>query len=90
MPNYSEENSVQIEIIPPFNEIRVREGTQVFKDGIPIGEPSYHRRVIMPNDNISKESEKIKATSAIWQTDEIKKAYEKVLLANSIGTETDN
>lgn len=89
MPNYSEEISVHIEILPPFNEIRVREGTQVLKDGIAVGKPSYHRRVIMPNDNISKESEGIKATCAIWQTDEIKKAYEEVLLASSIGAETD-
>ena len=83
MSNYSEKISVQIEIIPPFNEIRVREGTQVLKDGVPVGAPSYHNRAIMPNDNISKENEQIKATCAIWHTDEIKEAHEKVLLASS-------
>ncbi len=84
MSVYTEHVFLQVEIIPPFNEIRLREATQMLKDGVAVGGPSYHRRVIMPKDDISRESEQIKATCAIWHTDEIKKAYEEVLLANSI------
>lgn len=90
MSNYSKEISIQIEIIPPFNDIRVREATQVLEDGVAVGKPSYHRRVIMPNDDTSGESEQIKATCAIWHTDEIKEAYEKVLLPNPIEAKNGN
>lgn len=85
MSVYTEQVSLQVEIIPPFNDIRLREATQMLKDGVPVGGPSYHRRVIMPNDDTSGESEAIKATCAIWHTDEIKKAYEEVLPPNPIG-----
>jgi hypothetical protein len=56
------------------NHIQVRTSTIIEKDGVEIAR-TYHRHVITPGDDISKEDLKVQSiANAIW-TDEVINAY---------------
>lgn len=65
----------RIEILED-GQIQVRQATKVLKDGIEIAK-TYHRHVIAPGDDTSKEDVRVKAVAdAVW-TDTVKKTYLK-------------
>ena len=57
-----------------YKHINEREKTSIMEDGKELSY-SFHRRVLVPSDDVSSESDEIKAMAgAIW-TDDIKKAW---------------
>ena len=68
----------KIEVVGEFKHIQVRTATIIEEDGVEISR-SYHRHVIAPNDDSSKESADVKAMVALFHTDTVKAAYAKYL-----------
>ena len=68
----------KIEIVGEYKHIQVRTATIIEEDGVEISR-SYHRHVIAPNDDSSKESADVKAMVAQFHTDTVKAAYTKYL-----------
>ena len=68
----------KIEIVGEYKHIQVRTATIIEEDGVEISR-SYHRHVIAPNDDSSKESADVKAMGALFHTDTVKAAYAKYL-----------
>ena len=66
----------KIEVVGKFKHIQVRTATVIEEDGVEISR-SYHRHVISPNDDSSKESADVKAMVAQFHTDAVKAAYKK-------------
>ena len=64
----------KIEVVGEFKHIQVRTATVIEEDGVEISR-SYHRHIISPNDDSSKESADVKAMVAHFHTDAVKKAY---------------
>ena len=64
----------KIEVVGDFKHIQVRTATVIKEDGVEISR-SFHRHVVAPNDDSSKESADVKAMVAQFHTDAIKKAY---------------
>ena len=63
------------EVRGEYKHINVRTKTSIMEDGAEISY-KYHRRVLQPDADISKENDELKAlANALW-TDEVKKAYE--------------
>tara|TARA_X000001388_G_scaffold14193_1_gene8255 strand:+ start:451 stop:693 length:243 start_codon:yes stop_codon:yes gene_type:complete len=63
------------EVRGEYKHVNVRTKTSVMEDGKELSY-SYHRKVLTPDMDVSKESAEIQAlASALW-TDEVKKAYE--------------
>ena len=73
----------KIEVVGEFKHIQVRTATVIEEDGVEISR-SYHRHVISPNDDSSKESADVKAMVAQFHTDAVKKAYADHLKAQEI------
>lgn len=71
---YSEEIIIdKIEVLED-GQIQIRRADRVLKDGVKISE-TYHRHVIAPGDDVSKEDERVKAVAkAVW-TQECKDKY---------------
>lgn len=64
-PVYTETESYQIEILED-GHLQVRKATKVFKDGIEIAK-TYHRHVLAPGDDTTKEIKKVKDVAMlIW------------------------
>ena len=68
----------KIEIVGEYKHIQVRTATIIEEDGVEISR-SYHRHVVGPNDDSSKESADVKAMVALFHTDTVKAAYAKYL-----------
>jgi hypothetical protein len=65
------------------NSIQIRTATIIEKDGVEIAK-TYHRHVVNPTDDISKEDEKVQAiANAIW-TPEVIAAYVDLQKANEL------
>ena len=64
----------KIEIVGNFKHIQVRTETVIKEDGVEISR-SYHRHVVAPDSDSSKESDDVKAMVAQFHTDAVKKAY---------------
>ena len=64
----------KIEVVGEFKHIQVRTATVIKEDGVEISR-SFHRHVVAPNDDSSKESADVKAMVAQFHTDAVKKAY---------------
>jgi len=64
----------KIEVVGDFRKIQVRTATVIKEDGKEISR-SFHRHIISPNDDVSNESEDVKAMVAQFHTDAVKKAY---------------
>ena len=71
----------KIEVVGDFKHIQVRTATVIKEDGVEISR-SFHRHVVAPNDDSSKESADVKAMVAQFHTDAIKKAYADHLKAS--------
>ena len=64
----------KIEVVGQYKTIQVREATVIKKDGKELTR-SFHRYVLHPDADVSKEPAEIKAVcDAVW-TDEVKKAW---------------
>ena len=64
----------KIEIVGNFKHIQVRTATVIKEDGVEISR-SYHRHVVAPDSDSSKESDDVNAMVAQFHTDAVKKAY---------------
>ena len=76
----------KIEVVGEFKMIQVRTATVIEEDGVEISR-SYHRHVVGPNDDSSKESADVKAMVAQFHTDAVKAAYKKHQEDNAPTTE---
>ena len=74
----------KIEIVGDYKFIQVRTATIIERDGVEISR-SFHRRVVGPLDDISGETDEIKALAAVVHTDEVKAAYQAHLDAQNEG-----
>ena len=68
----------KIEVVGQFKHIQVRTATVIKEDGVEISR-SFHRHVIAPDSDSSKESADVKAMVAQFHTDAVKTAYAKHL-----------
>ena len=68
----------KIEVVGEFKMIQVRTATIIEEDGVELSR-SFHRHVVGPNDDSSKESADVKAMVAQFHTDAVKAAYAKHL-----------
>ena len=68
----------KFEVVGDFKHIQVRTATVIKEDGVEISR-SFHRHVVAPNDDSSKESEEVKALVKQFHTDEVKASYAKHL-----------
>lgn len=64
----------KIEIVGEFKHINVRTATVIKRDGVEISR-SFHRHVVAPDSDISKESDEVKLICAAVHTDAVKSAY---------------
>ena len=64
----------KIEVVGDFKHIQVRTATVIKEDGVEISR-TFHRHVIAPNDDSTKESADVKAMVSQFHTDAVKKAY---------------
>ena len=71
-----EEIQDKIEVVGDFRKIQVRTATVIKEDGKEISR-SFHRHIISPNDDVSNESEDVKAMVKQFHTNDIKTAYQK-------------
>ena len=71
----------KIEVVGEFKHIQVRTATVIKEDGVELSR-SFHRHVISPDSDSSKESADVKAMVAQFHTDAVKKAYADHLKAS--------
>ena len=64
-----------------FKTISVREKTAIMEDGVELS-ASYHRKTIQCKDDLSAESDEIKALANTVFTDAVKKAWDDKLKAD--------
>ena len=64
----------KIEVVGDFKHIQVRTTTVIKEDGVELSR-SFHRHVVAPDSDSSKESADVKAMVAQFHTDAVKKAY---------------
>jgi hypothetical protein len=64
----------KIEIVGEYKHLQIRSVTIIERDGVEISR-GFSRRVIAPLDDISNESDEIKALAALVHTDEVKAAW---------------
>ena len=74
----------KIELVGDYRHIQVRQATIIERDGVEISR-SFHRRVVGPLDDVSGESDEIKALAAVVHTAEVKAAYQAHLDAQNEG-----
>jgi len=58
----------------PDGQIQVRRADRIFRDGIEISK-SYHRHVVSPGDDLSKEDSRVADIGAVVHTAEVIAAY---------------
>ena len=70
----------KIEVIKQsdYSCLSVRTATTIKRDGVEISK-SYHRKVVLPNADLTQEDEDVKAIGNVVFTDAIKIAYAKHL-----------
>ena len=76
----------KIEIVGEFKMIQVRTATIIEEDGVELSR-SFHRHVVAPDSDSSKESADVKAMVAQFHTDAVKAAHKKHLEDNAPPTE---
>ena len=66
----------KIEVVGQYKHVQVRKATVIKKDGVELTR-AFHRHVLNPDADISKEPEEVKAVcNAVW-TDAIKDSWKK-------------
>ena len=68
----------KIEVVGEFKHVQVRTATIIKKDGVELTR-SFHRHVVNPLDDISSQSDEVKAICGVVHTDAIKEAYKQHL-----------
>ena len=68
----------KIEVVGPHKMIQVRTATVIEEDGVEISR-SFHRHVVNPLDDISSQSDEVKAICGVVHTDAIKEAFKQHL-----------
>jgi len=63
------------EIVGEFKYVQCRHVTWIEEDGVLVGGKTYHRHVILPNDDVSNESAETQAIVATVHTPEVKEKY---------------
>ena len=66
----------KIEVVGEFKHVQVRTATIIKKDGVELTR-SFHRHVVNPLDDISSQSDEVKAICGVVHTDAVKTAYAK-------------
>ena len=66
----------KIEVVGEHKALQVRTATVIKEDGVEISR-SFHRHVVAPDSDSSKESADVKAMVAQFHTDTVKAAYKK-------------
>ena len=74
----TKQSTFDYEVRGEFKVIQIRERIAVLEDGNEISF-KYHRRSLMPDADISSESDEIKALANSLWTDAVKKAYQDSL-----------
>ena len=64
----------KIELVGEFRQVQIRTATIIKRDDVEISR-SFHRRVLAPDADVSKENAEIKGIIAAAWTQEIKDAY---------------
>ena len=57
-------------------QLQVRRTTRVFKDGVEVGK-TYHRHVVAPGNDFSKEDPRVQQACRTFHTPEVVQAYNK-------------
>ncbi len=70
------EDKIEIYDRGEYKSIGVRTATIVKDDGVEISR-TFHRSLLNPNDDISGQSDEVKALAAIYFTDAAKEAHSK-------------
>jgi len=68
----------KIEIVGEFKILQIRATIKVIEDGELLNE-SYHRRIIVPGQDASGDTDEIKALVALYHTPENIAAYEQYI-----------
>ena len=68
----------KIEVVGEFKHVQVRTATIIKKDGVELTR-SFHRHVVNPLDDISTQSDEVKAICGVVHTDAIKEAFKQHL-----------
>ena len=71
----SKQSTFDYEVRGDYKVIQVRERIAILEDGAEISF-KYHRRSLMPDADVSSESDEVKALAGTFWTDAVKKAYE--------------
>ena len=76
----------KIEIVDTgtYKVLQVRTATIIAKDDVEISR-SFHRHVVMPNSDVSGETDEVKALAAIYFTSDAKAAQTAAEAANTLG-----
>ena len=74
----------KIEVVGDHKMVQVRTATVIKRDGTEISR-SFHRHVVSPSDDISSQSDEVKAICGVVHTDAVKTAYAKHLEDSKIG-----
>ena len=74
----SKESTFDYEVRGDYKVIQVRERIAILEDGAEISF-KYHRRSLMPDADVSSESDEVKALANSLWTDAVKKAYQDSL-----------
>jgi hypothetical protein len=74
----------KVEIVSEYKLLQIRTATIILDDGVEISR-SFHRRVVGPLDDVSGETDEIKALAALLHTAEVKAAYQAHLKAQELG-----
>jgi hypothetical protein len=65
----------QIEIVGQFRHVQVRQATIIEEDGVELSR-SFHRHVVSPTDDYSKETPEVKAVCQAVFTPEVIETYQ--------------
>ena len=68
----------KIEVVGDFKHVHVRTATVIKRDGTEISR-DFHRHVVAPDADISRQSDEVKAICGIVHTDAVKTAYQRHL-----------
>ena len=72
----------KIEVVGPWKHIQVRTATVIEEDGVELSR-SFHRHVVAPDSDSSKESADVKAMVNQFHTNTLKASYKKHLEDNA-------
>jgi hypothetical protein len=72
----------KIEIVQPYSVVQVRTATVIKRDNVEISR-SFHRHIVVPNDDITGESAEVQAICAAVHTQAVKDAYAAHLAAQA-------